>query len=291
MDIFLTFNVSPEVLKRCQEITGANVTINPDASGEIQIIANKYKISSQTKLIQSIYASLDAVNLKNVPAEVTVCKNAGAFSASTSEHILALILSATKKIIELNNKTHHRIFKKEAVDTLKGKKLGIIGYGEVGRALAEKAKVFGMEILAYTRTQKEDANVSQYVVSIAKLMGLADIVVILLPLTNKTRGMINADALSMFNGKIIVNAARADIVNKTDMLWYLKRSPEKYFLSDVWWNEPTMAEEPPPNCILTPHVSDQVQGDFDEAVLLACTNVKRFLDGKPQYVVDPSEYY
>ncbi len=291
MDISFTFNVTQEVLKKCQEIIGADVKINPDSPGEIQIVANKYKVSDNTKLIQSIYASLDALNLKGIPKGVTVCKNAGAFSEATSEHILALILMTAKRIMELNTKTHHRIFRKEAVDTLKNKKLGIIGYGEIGKSLAAHAKAFDMEVLAYSRTQKDDPNVSQYMASIAKLMGISDIVVILLPLTSKTRGIINADALSMFNGKMIVNVARADIVNKTDMLWYLKRFPEKFYLADVWWNEPNIADEIPPNCILTPHVSDQVQGDFDRAVFKACENVKKFISGTPENVIDPAEYY
>ncbi|MCL5731303.1 MAG: glycerate dehydrogenase [Candidatus Thermoplasmatota archaeon] len=291
MDIFLTFNVSPDLLKKCQQITGTNVTVNTEGGGDIQIVATKYRITENTKLIQSIYASLDQLGLKNVPAGVTVCKNPGAFAQSMCEQIIGLLLTSVKKIIDLNTKTHHRIFRKEIVDTLRGKKLGIIGYGEIGKKLASIARGFEMEVIAYTRSQRDDPNVNQFVASIAKLMGLSDIVVILLPLTNKTRGIINADALAMFNGKIIVNTAKADIVNKTDMLWYLKRFPEKYYLADVWWGEPIMSEEPPANCILTPHVSDQVPGDFEDAVLKACENAKKFIEGNPQNVVDPGEYY
>ncbi|MHB8396278.1 MAG: 2-hydroxyacid dehydrogenase [Thermoplasmataceae archaeon] len=291
MDLFFTFNISPELLNKCREITGLNPVVNRDAGGEIQIVSTKYKITDNTKLIQSIYASLDGLGLKAVPPGVTVCKNSGAFSASAAEHVFAMILTASKKIIDLNNKTHHKLFKKEPVDTLSGKKLGIIGYGALGRNIAQIAKAFNMSIIAYTRTQRDDPNVDQFVVSIARLISLSDIIVITLPLTNKTRGIINADALNMFTGKLIVNIARGEIVNKNDMMFYLKRFPEKFYLSDVWWNEPVISEEVPPNVILTPHVADGDPQDFDRAVIQACENVKKFIDGRAENVVDPAEYY
>ncbi len=291
MDLFFTFNVSPEVLKKCQEITGLNCVVDRESGGEIQVVANKYKVTEQTKLIQGIYASLDGLALKSIPSTVTVCNNPGAFADSTAEHAFALILASTKKIIDLNNKTHHRIFKKEPVDTLRGKKLGIIGYGGIGKRMAQIAKSFGMSVIAYTRRQAEDPLVDQFAVSIARLIQISDIVVITLPLTNKTRGIINKDALGMFNGNLIVNVSRAEVVNKDDMMAYMKRYPEKSFATDVWWNEPRISEEVPPNCILTPHVGDEVPGDLDKAVIMACTNVKSFLDGRPQNMIDPAEYY
>ena len=291
MDLFFTFNVSPEVLKKCQEITGLNCIVDRESTGEIQIVANKYKVTENTKLIQGIYASLDALGLKGIPPTVTVCNNPGAFADSTAEHAFVLILASAKKIIDLNNKTHHRIFKKEPVDTIHGKKLGIIGYGGIGRRMAEIARSFGMSVIAYTRRQIEDPLVDQFAVSIARLIQISDIVVITLPLTNKTKGIINKDALAMFNGNLIVNVSRADVVNKDDMLAYMKRYPEKSFATDVWWNEPRISEEVPANCILTPHVGDEVPGDLDQAIIMACTNVKSFLDGKPQNMIDPAEYY
>ena len=211
MDLAFTFTVSPEVLKKCQEITGLNPVIDRESGSEIQIVANKYKITEKTKLIQGIHASLDNLGLKAIPPSVTVCNNPGAFAFSTAEHVFALILAATKKLIDLNNKTHHKIFKKEPVKSVRGKKIGIIGYGEIGRQVAVFAKSFGMEVIAYTRTQTEDPNVNTFAVSIARLITLSDIIVIALPLTNKTRGIINKDALAMFNGEMIVNIARADI--------------------------------------------------------------------------------
>lgn len=291
MDLFFTFDVTNEILKKCKEITGLNASVNRDAGGEIQIVAMKYKVTDNTKLIQGVYASLDSLKLKDIPPSVTVCKNAGAFAGAGAEHVMALMLTATKKIIDLNNKTHHRVFRKETVGSLRGKKIGIIGYGALGREIAALAKAFGMSVIAYTRTQRDDPKVDQFVVSIARLITLSDIIVITLPLTNKTRGIINADALNMFNGNIIVNIARADIVNKNDLLFYLKRFPEKFYLADVWWNEPVLSEEVPPNVILTPHVADAVIDDFDAAVIMACENVKKFLDGRPEGVVDPTEYY
>lgn len=291
MDVVFTFSINDELLKRCSEITGTSTTIDREGRGDVQIVTTKYYLTEKTKMIQSIYGGLDNLGLKNIPPEVVVCNNPGALANSVSEHVFALLLPVIKKINEHNLKTHKRIFRKEPEDTLRNKSLGIMGYGGVGSKIASVAKTFGMNVLAYTRSQKDDPNVDQYVSSIAKLISQADILLITLPLTQKTRGLINSDALALFNGKVIINVSKAEIINKADMLWYLKRFPEKIYLSDVWWNEPAITDVVPENCILTPHVAGEVQIDYDDAIISACKNVRSFLDGKIENRIDPEEYY
>lgn len=291
MDVVFTFSISDDTLRKCREITGVNTTVDREGRGEIQIVTTKYWINDRTKMIQSIYGSLENLGLKNIPPDIVVCKNPGALSNSVSEHVFALLLPVVKKISYHNQRTHKRVFRKEPEDTLRNKTLGILGFGGVGSRVAEVAKQFGMKVIAYTRTQKEDPNVDQYAISIAKLISQCDILLITMPLTQKTRGLINSDALALFNGSIIMNVSNGDIINKSDMLWYLKRFPEKYYLTDVWWNEPVISDVVPENCILTPHVAGEVQIDYDDAILSACRNVRNFLDGKVENRVDPEEYY
>ena len=85
-------------------------------------------------------------------------------------------------------------------------------------------------------------NVDQFAASAARLIAQSDIMVICLPLTNSTRSLVNSDALNMFNGNLIVNISKAEVVNKADIYWYLKRFPEKIYATDVWWNEPAGIE-------------------------------------------------
>lgn len=291
MTVSITFAVDPTLLKKCADIVGDTVEFDRDGKGDIQIVATRYALRPDTRLIQSIYASLDNLNLHDIPSDVTVCSNPGAFGDSVAEHVFSLILPVIKKIFYHNQRTHKRIFKKEAVQTLRGKTLGIIGYGSIGARVARIAKAFQMNVIAFSRSAREDSNVDQFAASIARLLAQSDIIVICLPLTGSTRNLINGDALNMFNGTMIVNVAKAEIVNKSDIFWYLKRFPEKVYATDVWWNEPAITDEVPENCLFTPHLGSEVPGDFEEAVLMACRNARKFMDGLPENVVNPSEYY
>ncbi len=291
MPVSITFNVDPDLLKRCTEIIGEPVFVDRDGKEEIEVVATKYSLNPNTKLIQSIFASLDGLNLKDIPGNVTLCNNPGAFADSAAEQAFALLLSALKKIFYHNQRTHKRIFKKEPVGTLKGKTIGIFGFGGVGSRVARIAKTFQMNVIAFSRNQKEDPYVDQFAASAARLIAQSEILVICLPLTNSTRNLINSEALNMFTGSIILNISKAEVVNKADIYWYLKRFPEKIYATDVWWNEPAIVDDVPENCVFTPHEGSEVPGDFSEAVLMACRNVRKYLDGATENIVDPYEYY
>ncbi len=291
MPVSITFNVDADLLKKCAEILGEPVTVDRDGTGDVEIVATKYSLNANTRIIQSIYASLDNLNLKDIPPHVKVCNNPGAFADSAAEQAFALILPSIKRVFYHNLRTHKRIFKKEPVQTLKGKTLGIMGYGEVGSRIARIARAFQMNVIAFNRKQKEDPNVDQFAASAARLIAQSDIMVICLPLTNQTRGLVNSDALNMFNGSMIVNISKAEVINKPDIFWYLKRFPEKVYATDVWWSEPAIVDEVPENCIFTPHEGSEVPGDFNEAVMKACRNARRILDGIDENIIDPTEYY
>lgn len=291
MTVSITFAVDPTLLKKCADIVGDTVEFDRDGKGDIEIVATKYSLHPNTRLIQSIYASLDNLNLRDIPSDVTVCSNPGAFGDSVAEHAFAMMLPIMKKIFYHNQRTHKRIFKKEPVQTLKGKTLGIIGFGSIGAKVANIAKAFKMNTVAFSRSPREDSNVDQFVASMARLLAQSDILIICLPLTGGTRNLINGDALNMFNGSLIVNIAKAEIVNKADIFWYLKRFPEKVYATDVWWNEPAITDEVPENCLFTPHLGSEVPGDFEEALLMACKNARKFMDGMPENIVNPAEYY
>lgn len=290
MDIALTFAVSDELLRKCQEITMMKTYINSAGEGDIEIVANRYFITPRTKMIQCIYGSLENLDLRGISEFVKVCKNAGAFADSVSEHVFAMLLPLIRKISYYNSRTHRKIFKKETVETLQGKTIGILGYGGVGSRIASIAKDFGMNIVAYTRSPKDDPNVSQYYQSVSKLLPECDILLISLPPTKRTYNIIKSDQLSLFSGNIIINISAPDVIKKEDLLWYLKRFPEKYYLTDVWWGEPLINESIPENCVLTPHMAGDAPGEFEKAVLLACHSVRNYVDGITENIVDPREY-
>ena len=75
--------------------------------------------------------------------------------------------------------------------------------------------------------------------------------------------MVLGKPLSIFSGKYIINVARANIVKEGDMRSFLKNNPDKFYLSDVWWNEPEINMPVPHNVILTPHVAGIIRASYD----------------------------
>lgn len=290
MKATILHDVSPEVVEKCASITGLDVTVNQPDDAEIQIVLRKFIPNDKVRFIQTVSAGVDHLDFKNLGSEVTLCSNAGAFSDSVAEHAFAMILAHTKKIFQFTEQTRNGVYKKDRVQTLTGMKLGILGHGGIGRSTARIAKALGMTVYAYTRTVKEDPNVDKFVGTAEELVNISDILYLALPKTNRTLGFVNLEYLSGFKGSMIVNMARADIVDENDMLEYLKKNPSVYYLTDVWWNEPEVKFPIPPNALLTPHVGGISKESADNAFFLACKNVKKYLDGNPDHIVDPSEY-
>lgn len=290
MEVAVTLNIDPDLLKKCSEIIGLDVKVDENADSEIQIVLSEAKINERTKMVQTVSAGVDHLNFINFRNDIVLCCNAGAFSYSVAEHTFALLLSRIKKIREFDSSTRKGEFKKERVGTLYGKTIGILGYGGIGRQIARIAKAFNMNVIGFTRSPKDDENTDRFAESIEETMKSSDILVIALPLTKKTENILDRKYLDNFRGNIIVNIGRADVVKKNDMLNYLKDNPEKSYLTDVWWGEPKIEDKIPDNVILTPHIAGISEDQFEFAVLNACRNVRKYLDKKPENVIDISEY-
>lgn len=283
-------DVSPEVIEKCSRITGLEVTANQPDDADIQIVLHTFVPTDRVKMIQTVSAGVDHLEFGKLKDGVILCSNAGAFSDPVAEHAFAMILAHVKKIFQFTEETRNGVYRKDRVRTLSGMSLGILGHGGIGRSAARIAKALGMTVNAYTRTVKEDSNVDRFIDSPEELVKNCEVLFLALPLTKKTNGMVNRPLLSMFKGSIIVNMARSDIVDEKDMLDFLKEHEDVWYLTDVWWNEPDVAFPIPPNAMLTPHVGGISRESAEGAFIRACTNVRRYLDGKPENVVDVSEY-
>lgn len=282
--------VSPEIIEKCSRITGLEVTKNHADDADIQIILEKFVPTERLKMVQTVSAGVDHLDFSRLNGNIVLCSNAGAFSDPVAEHAFAMILAHVKKIFQFTEETKNGVYKKDRVGTLSGKTLGILGHGGIGRSSARIAKALGMTVLAYTRTVKEDENVDSFLNSEKELVEKSDILFIALPLTQITAKKVNRDFLSVFRGSMIVNMARADVVEEKDMLDYLANHKDVWYLSDVWWNEPDVNFPIPDNALLTPHVGGLSKESVDEAFLRACANVKKYVEGKPEHIVNVSEY-
>ncbi|WP_241761800.1 2-hydroxyacid dehydrogenase [Thermoplasma acidophilum] len=293
MDVYVNFPADGHVREIAKTVLdGFDLHWYPDYyDAEAQVIKDRYVLGKRTKMIQAISAGVDHIDVNGIPENVVLCSNAGAYSISVAEHAFALLLAHAKNILENNELMKAGIFRQSPTTLLYGKALGILGYGGIGRRVAHLAKAFGMRVIAYTRSSV-DQNVDVISESPADLFRQSDFVLIAIPLTDKTRGMVNSRLLANARKNLtIVNVARADVVSKPDMIGFLKERSDVWYLSDVWWNEPEITETNLRNAILSPHVAGGMSGEImDIAIQLAFENVRNFFEGHPRNVVRKEEY-
>lgn len=190
------------------------------------------------------------------------------------------------------------------MEELRGKTMGIVGYGDIGRAVCKIAHVYGMKIVALRRNPKLSVN-DEYCnvvygtdkASLNKLMGESDYIVCSAPSTVETRGMVNADAFAAVkDDAVFINLGRGPVVDEEAMVEALKSGKLKGAALDVF------AEEPLPknnelweldNVLLSPHNMDQTNTFMHEATeFFVFENLPRFICGKDLLnPVDPQRGY
>jgi len=226
---------------------------------------------------------------------ITVC-NAGSYSTSAvAQQTLAYILEFFTKTADYNNFTHDGGWKKSKffspfvfpAHEMDGKTLGIVGYGSIGRAVAKRAEAFGMKILAYTRTVREDG-LAEFV-SFDELLSRSDVVSVHCPQTNETKGMFNGDAFAkMKDGAYFVNTARGGVMNEAALIAALESGKLAGAAIDVLETEP-MREDcklcEAPNLIITPHIAWTPYETRVRLMGIVKDNIEAFLRGEPVNVV------
>lgn len=173
---------------------------------------------------------------------------------------------------------------------LGGKTLGIIGFGRIGRAVANLGKAFGMHILAYSRTEAPQyADLAKYC-SLEFLLEHSDIVTLHCPLFPETQKLINADTLSkMKDGAILINTARGGLLDEKAVADALASGKLSAAAVDVVSEEPMKQENPlltAPNCIITPHIAWAPKESRQRLLDCVVENIRAYLNGKPQNVVN-----
>lgn len=169
------------------------------------------------------------------------------------------------------------------IGCLNGKTIGIVGFGAIGKTVAKIAIAFGMRVLVYTRTVRDDESVA--FVDFDTLLRESDIVSIHCPLNEHSRGMMNSDAFSkMKNGAVFINTARGPIVDENALREALESGRLMGAGIDVLESEP-MSENCPligaKNCIITPHIAWAGLESRTRLVEIAEKNLSAFIAGDP----------
>jgi phosphoglycerate dehydrogenase-like enzyme len=231
-EFYLTSKLSPreleDVLPRTQVVIAFEI---PEA------LLGKM---TSLELIQSVSAGVDSLPWQRIPQNVTVCSNAGSNAIEVNEHAWSLILAAAKNLVQHTSNLKRLKFERSPESLiLSGKTLLVFGLGHVGREIAVTGKAFGMKVMGINSSGKTDVMIDEcYTASeLSQVLPRADVVVLSAQLNKSTRHMIMSSELSkMKESAILVNIARAELIQKQDLKQHLSSHPSFKFASDVWWN-------------------------------------------------------
>ena len=168
---------------------------------------------------------------------------------------------------------------------LAGKTMGIVGYGRIGHKVAEIARCFGMNVIAWTRTPRDPE-----CVSLDELLARSDVISLHCPLFPETKNLINRDTIAkMKDGVILINTSRGPVVNDADLRAALESGKVYAAGADVSTVEPIPADSPllgAKNMFLTPHIAWATFEARERLMDIAVKNVEAFLSGAPVNTVN-----
>ncbi len=274
----------------------------PDALGRERVAR-----MARLRFIQSGWAGVNHIPFEYLSERVVVSSNAGGFSVGVAEHAMALLLAGAKRVVRLDGALRTGRFETLGWDRLvgevallDGKTLGVLGYGGIGQAAGSMAKAFGMDVIAFSRHPSgTSVPIFQGREGLLEVLRRSDAVVIALPLSKLTTGLIGrAELDEMKSDAVLVNVARAEIVDERAIYEHLVSNPGFTYATDVWRlqrGKETYASEFPflklPNFIGTPHVAGGSTAKTGDPGRRAMENLLRFLKKEaPRNVVERSEY-
>jgi D-3-phosphoglycerate dehydrogenase len=198
--------------------------------------------------------------------DITLIDAKGANADSVADYVFRMLFQITddahytNKLLKDNPEMFLKLKKENKRKELASLSLGIIGLGNIGKRVAKRAIAFGMNVLAYDPYVDDAKNTLEEVLK-------CDIVTIHAELTNETYGMITTDKLKLLKeNAILINAARAEIINEEALIQVLKENTNMHFIVDVFTNEPKPSIfYNMPNCTITPHIA----GNAKEAKIRA----------------------
>ena len=173
-----------------------------------------------------------------------------------------------------------------------GKTVGIVGYGGIGQAFGRIMKAMGAKLLVFTRHPKQEWEDEQTrCISLNELFRQSDIISLHCPLNEDSRGMINRETLAkMRDGTILINTSRGGLIVEEDVAEALRSGKLRALGQDAFLTEPLPSDSPlltAPNTWLTPHIGWAPHETRKRLIDLVASNIRAFLDGTPQNVVNP----
>lgn len=279
-----------EIVPRAREATLALTNKTPftrDTLAQLPALRYLGVLATGYNVVDTAAAAARGITVTNVPAYST---------ASVAQLVFAFILEWTHQVGRHAASVRQGrwcaspdfAYWETPLIELEGRTLGLVGFGQIGQAVARLGQAFGLKILVATR-QPRPLPAGMEGVALDDLFRRADIVSLHCPLTEATRGLVNASRLALMKPTaLLVNTSRGPVVVEADLAAALHAGQIAGAALDVLSAEPPARDNPlltAPNCWLTPHYGWATRAARERLLRIAVDNVRAFLAGHPQNVV------
>jgi len=281
----------PNVL--ADRLRDADVAVN--IRGRTRFTAEVLAACSKLRLISIWGTGTDNVDLAAAAARgITVTNTPGANAVAVAEHAVALMLAVVKQLASADQAMRQGGWPRNLVPQLRGKRLGILGTGLIGREVAAMGKGLGLTVVAWTF--HPDAGLAARLgfryVELDELLRTSDVLSIHLRATPETRHFLSRERLALLKpGAVLVNTARGSLVDEVALVESLREKRLVGAGLDVFETEPLPSGHPLtalPNVLLTPHAGGMTPEVIQTGLAMAVENIENFLQGTPTRVVTPA---
>lgn len=287
-----TRTAGDELMGRCKDADAL-------LTNKVVIDAGIMSCLPQLKYIGVLATGYNVVDIAAASERGICVTNIPAYSTdSVAQMVFAHILNITNRVGHYARQSREGLWSRNedfcywdtTLPELSGKTIGIVGLGHIGMKVACIAREFGMDVFA--STSKHSASLPDGIqkTTLQGLLGVSDILTLHCPLTDSTRGMINAATLKrMKRGAILINTGRGPLVNEADVAAALKSGQLGGYGADVMCQEPPAEDNPllaAPNAFITPHIAWATYEARGRLMDIAVENLKAFMAGAPTNVVN-----
>ncbi len=271
----------------------------PASVAEVELVVTPYDLVDQLgaavqgmqrlRVVQTLTAGVDAVRA-SVPEGVTLCNGRGIHDTSTAELAFLLVLAGLRDLPRFVRAQDRREWSPAWRGALAGKRVAVVGAGSIATALRLRLEAFEAEVTMVGRTARDGVRSTD---DLPALLPEQDVVVLLVPLTDATRGLVDAEFLAALpDGALLVNVARGAVVDTDALLAELGTGRLRAAL-DVFETEPLPDDNPlwdARGLILTPHVGGLSDAMWPRAYRLVREQLERFAAGEPLENVMDGDY-
>lgn len=271
------------------------------AHGDTGLLKNILPLAVRCRWIHCLWTGVEGILTPELITHSAILTNGrGVFRWPLADWVVAVMLFFAFDLKRVLEQQAQRVWNPFVSTTLEGRTLGIVGYGAVGSAVAERARPFGMKTVALRRRRElsqSDSDIKSYApTQLKELMAVSDYVVVVTPLTAETRNLVGEKEIAaMKSSAVLINIGRGPVIDEAALLKALQSGAIRGAALDVFDTEPLPAEHPfwgMRNVFLSPHTADRVEGFLNPAFECFLENLNRFAAGIPlMNIVDKQAGY